>query len=267
MRQELKNIEAQLRKLKKSGVHTSRTAASSRATTPVHDVSPAAIDKALASAAPVPTAGTPYLQSARLVPPPCGGTTGLNKALLAKLHEILGEMNISPHPIPTQKVCDLYDSVRKNILLLLALQKCANQKEGLLQSKRLALGKRTTSTTIVDEETLLGIEPPAAAAKPPSPAPTNVTAAKPPAKAASDATAAVVPSVITTTSSNTPVPAPKATKKAGTTKRKRKSESTKNMSSATAVAAAAAAVVQSTAEEAAAAAEAKPSVKKRTKKS
>jgi DNA methyltransferase 1-associated protein 1 len=62
----------------------------------------------------------------------------------------------------------LYDSVRKDALTLITLQKMVIQKEAQLQNKRLRLAKMGGGGRIVDEEALLGIAPPPA---PPAPAP------------------------------------------------------------------------------------------------
>jgi DNA methyltransferase 1-associated protein 1 len=180
LRKELRLVEAQIRKLKKSGGHilaaaSQRTggvpsAASSR--NPSRSVSPAPptnidaglLDQCFASTAPTPMAGTPYLQSGRLMPPAIGGPLGLNKTTLKRMETLLDELKILPRPLPTKRVCDLYDSVRKDALTLLTLQKMAIQKDAQLQSKRLRLAKMGGGGRVVDEETLLGIAPPPAPA-------------------------------------------------------------------------------------------------------
>lgn len=186
LRKELKHVEAQLRKVKKSGGHilaasngpggaagsgmlnsaaSSRNA--SRATTPVPggaEISPASLDEAFASTAPTPMPQTPYLQSGRLAPPNMGGSAGLNKTLLTRMDAVLEELKVPKRVLPTKRVCDMYDAVRKDILTLLILQKNVLQKEGLVQSKRLKLAKMGGNVRVVDEETLLGIAPPLPAA-------------------------------------------------------------------------------------------------------
>jgi DNA methyltransferase 1-associated protein 1 len=124
-----------------------------------------ALDEYFASTAPVPMSQYPYLQSGRLVPPATGGSSGINKSLLARMNEVLGELNISDRPIPTKRVCDMYDLVRKDVLTLLTLKKMLMQREGQLQSKRLRLSRMGGSMLapedkILDEERLLGIAPP-----------------------------------------------------------------------------------------------------------
>ena len=86
--------------------------------------------------APVPTPGTPYLQSGRLFPPSVKGHSGLNPNTLKQMNAILRELNVPEEPIPTKRNCDLYDGVRKDALTLLILQKIALRKEGELESKR-----------------------------------------------------------------------------------------------------------------------------------
>ena len=200
LRKELKQIEVQLRKLKKSGAHiaaaatsstgimnnvsatTTASQISSRASTPIQfggsggilketvavDVStlPATLDQAFSAttAGPIAMAGTPYLQSCRLLPPGVGDGATINQALLSRMDTVLDELNIPQNPIPTKRVCDVYDTLRKDILTLLILQKDVLQKEGILATKHLHLAKKSGNTNVDDEETLLGIPPP----KPPT---------------------------------------------------------------------------------------------------
>ena len=86
--------------------------------------------------APVPTPGTPYLQSGRLFPPSIENHSHLNKSTLKQMHEILETLSVPKDPIPTQRNCDLYDGVRKDALTLLVLQKMVLRKEGELAGKR-----------------------------------------------------------------------------------------------------------------------------------
>ena len=194
LRKELKIIEAQLRKLKKQGGHilAAATASSpsrigsasssqnpSRSVSPVPGTaiadSPAILDKNFSSTAPTPMPQNPYFQSGRLVPPATGGAAGLNRTLINKMDQTLAELKVPNTPLPTKRVCDLYDSVRKDILLLLTLQKMVMQKEGNLQSKRVKLSKlRGGDRDILDEEALLGIAPP-----PTAPTSTAATSAAP----------------------------------------------------------------------------------------
>ena len=211
LRKELKQIEVQLRKLKKSGAHIAAASAattsmntapttqsSSRASTPIQfggsggggvlkeaalpvdpTTLPTILDHAFATtttAGPIAMAGTPYLQSCRLLPPGIGDGATINHALLSRMDTVLDELNIPQNPIPTKRVCDVYDTLRKDILTLLILQKEVLQKDGILSTKHLHLAKKSGNTHVDDEETLLGIPPP----KPPTPtlrAPSSTTAA------------------------------------------------------------------------------------------
>jgi DNA methyltransferase 1-associated protein 1 len=183
LRKELKQIEAQLRKMKKSGAHiaaaarmnasptaTTTSQSPSRTSTPIQfsindkggvDLStlPSSIDQVF-SAAPIVVAGKPYLQSCRLLPPGIGDGSTINQALLSRMDTVLDELNIPQNPTPTKRVCDLYDTLRKDILTLLILQKEVLQKEGVLASKHLRLAKKSGNTHVSDEEALLGIVPP-----------------------------------------------------------------------------------------------------------
>lgn len=165
IRKELKLVEAQLRKLKKAGRHV--LAAAKGQTQGVGapgggglpGIHPTALDQAFESVAPQPVPQVPYLQSARLVPPATGGSAGINKALLTRMDEILALLKVPSKPLPTKRVCDLYDQVRRDALTLLVCQKQAIQKEGSIQSKRIRLAKLSGENRVIDEETLLGIAP------------------------------------------------------------------------------------------------------------
>lgn len=204
LRKELRTIEAQLRKLKKSGGHLLAAASSgigggagfgglpsaassrnpSRSVSPVNVAESSQIlDQSFASTAPVPMPQNPYLQSGRLVPP-ATGPNGINKSLLSKMDHVLAELHVSSRPLPTKRVCDVYDAVRKDILTLVTLQKLTLQKEGTLQTKRVKLAKLGGTSLPVedaamDEERLLGIAPPPAPAPKPAPAPAAASGAKP----------------------------------------------------------------------------------------
>jgi len=111
--------------------------------------------------APVPTPGTPYLQSARLFPPSVESCTSLNKSTLKQMNAILEELSVPAKPIPTKRNCDLYDGVRKDALTLLILQKMVLRKESELATKKAKLleaktigvgGSESTSTAEVQLE-------------------------------------------------------------------------------------------------------------------
>ena len=213
LRKELREIETNLRKLKKMGGHVLAATGSrmpsgtdswhpSRSATPVPGSAivdnPELLDQSFASTAPQPMAQNPYLQSGRLIPPAAGGNTGVNKTLLSRMQQILTELKIPGRPLPTKQVCDLYDSVRKDILTLITIQKMVLQKEGTLYTKRVKLSKLGAGDgKVLDEEELLGIAPPPI---PPVPAP--VSGAKKTVKA----------STTTTSTSTKPKTSPAGTK-------------------------------------------------------
>ena len=95
--------------------------------------------------APVPTPGTPYLQSARLFPPSVESCTSLNKSTLKQMNAILEELSVPAKPIPTKRNCDLYDGVRKDALTLLILQKMVLRKESELATKKAKLLEAKTT--------------------------------------------------------------------------------------------------------------------------
>ncbi|KAL3786900.1 hypothetical protein ACHAWO_011187 [Cyclotella atomus] len=150
LRAELRAIELQLRKMKKSGKFLvpkgsphSVSAAAAKGDTKTVAERKAELDAYVSTTnnltasflatAPVPTPGTPYLQSGRLFPPALGG--GLNKSTLKQMEDILTELKVK-EPIATKRACDLYDQVRKDALTLLILQKIVLRKEAEVMAKR-----------------------------------------------------------------------------------------------------------------------------------
>jgi DNA methyltransferase 1-associated protein 1 len=161
LREELKLVEAQIRKLKKSGSHLLATAVApvlSRGPSPVPPSGTDAIvgmdmnssfeilNEQFSSSAPTPTAGIPYLQSGRLAPPATGGPLTINKTTLKRMDQILNELSVKDRPLPTNRVCDTYDHVRKGALTLLTLQKIMLKRESEVVNKRLKLEKVAGAT-------------------------------------------------------------------------------------------------------------------------
>jgi DNA methyltransferase 1-associated protein 1 len=233
LRKELILVDAQLRKLKKSGGHLP----AARAVSPMPTVaeSAAILQKSFAASAPTPVAGTPYLQSARQVPPAPG--RGINKNTLKRMDAVLEELNVTGKPLPTKRNCDMYDSVRKDVLTLLSLQKMVMMREGMLQTKRLRLAKMGGGGRIIEEETLLGI------------APTAPPAAPAPPLRKSKSTKPTKPAVTTPKGKAAPTPKPaavvvkpaeseggKGAKRAPATKRKKKPAEPKPATAAASVA-------------------------------
>jgi len=99
------------------------------------------LDSQFSSTAPIPTPGTPYLQSGRLKQPATGGQMAINKTTLKRMEQVLKELNVNDRPVPTKRVCDVYDHVRKGILTLLTLQKAMLKKESEVINRRLRLEK------------------------------------------------------------------------------------------------------------------------------
>lgn len=160
LREELKLVEAQIRKLKKSGGHLLGAAVVpvSRGPSPIPPSSTDAafgmdinssygmLNEQFLSSAPTPTAGIPYLQSGRLAPPSTGGHLAINKTTLKRMDQILNELSVKDRPLPTNRVCDMYDHVRKGALTLLTLQKIMLKRESEVVNKRLKLEKVAGAT-------------------------------------------------------------------------------------------------------------------------
>ena len=163
LRAELKLVETQLRKLKKNGGHImaagKNTPASSRGPSPMplsnqsNDASFAMLDPQFVSSQPVPMSGTPYLQSGRLKDPATGGPMSINKTTLRHMEQILKELKIPDRPLPTKRVCDMYDHVRKASLTLLTLQKAMHKKESEVLARRNRLEK-VAGTAVAKEAQL-----------------------------------------------------------------------------------------------------------------
>jgi len=132
------------------------------------------VDASFNETAPVPTPGTPYLQSGRLFPPNIEGHAKLKKSTLKQMDEILSELGVPKEPIPTKRSCDLFDGVRKDAMTLLILQKMALKKEAELAEKKAKLERRTsraaTTTTTTTQEKGEDEAPKATAAKGSKPA-------------------------------------------------------------------------------------------------
>ena len=138
LRDELKAVEAELRKLKKSAKSAGdgQRAVAGAAIGIGAPGEPLAADplKVLERAQPPP--GQPFLQSARFAIPQqsgAGGVAGLNKGLLHKMTLVLAELNMPDRPVPTKRVCDLYDALRRDVVTMLSLQKVLMKKEEQLK--------------------------------------------------------------------------------------------------------------------------------------
>ncbi len=181
LREELKLIEAQLRRLKKSGRHLmaandgTATATSNPTVTvegsEVVDTSSLIESTTLSFDAPFTSMGkrgVPYLQSSRLGLPIAGGS--LNKTLLKKLELTMQELKVPQRPIATKRVCDATDIAKKSILTLLTLQKIAIQREKDVSLKQQRLLKaqnaaaaakaRASAATGAARDTVMATMPP-----------------------------------------------------------------------------------------------------------
>ncbi|KAJ8599373.1 hypothetical protein CTAYLR_007039 [Chrysophaeum taylorii] len=147
LRDELKAVELESRRLKKSAKQHADAQRAARAAQ--HgDVGHAAQQqqqRAQARAADAvartekatarrPVPGQPYLQSARLRIP--DAPPGLSKGMLRKLALVLDELGVPQRPTPTELACDAYDALRRDIVTLLSLQKLANVKQAELAHLR-----------------------------------------------------------------------------------------------------------------------------------
>lgn len=120
LREELKNIDITLKKMKKSSKEKAilRPIFGDGKSTGI-SIPPPAIEQ--------PQPGKPRLQSTRLVP--LEYTSGISRSLAKKMQLLLNELGAPENPIPTRSVCDLLESVRKNACVLLGLQSALAKKE------------------------------------------------------------------------------------------------------------------------------------------
>ncbi len=202
---------------------------------------PDLLDEFFASTAPVPMPQYPYLQSGRLVPPANGGSEGINKSLLMRMNEVLKELNVPERPLPTKRVCDMYDLVRKDVLTLVTLKKMLMQREGQLQSKRLRLTRMGGSMVapedrVLDEERLLGISPPPKPSSSSAAGTNPATKAKTAKRKSAGGAAAKAKTAAKKATPDTKAASSTAVKKK-TVKRKRKADASKSPSAASSTAA------------------------------
>ena len=64
-----------------------------------------------------------YLRSVRLESESTEATFSVNTKMLQKMHMVLQELGVPARPIPTKRVCDAYDQIRRDILTILAAKK------------------------------------------------------------------------------------------------------------------------------------------------
>lgn len=89
-----------------------------------------------------PQPGKPALQSARLY---LSGSHPIGKTIFQKMHTYLRELNIPEHPMPTKRVCDLVDAIRRDAQVLMTLQNQMKKKDKeATQAKTSGIFKNTT---------------------------------------------------------------------------------------------------------------------------
>ena len=127
LREELKNVDITLKRMKKSSKEKSilrpifGDGKSSGIVIP-----PPAVEQ--------PQPGKPRLQSTRIVP--LEYTVGLSRSLSKKMQLLLNELGAPENPLPTRGVCDLLETVRKDACVLLGLQSALAKKEKELSAMK-----------------------------------------------------------------------------------------------------------------------------------
>jgi hypothetical protein len=91
-----------------------------------------------------PQKNKPCLQSSRLYLVDSNLT--LSKTIITKMNSYLKEMNIPERPIPTKRVCDLVDNIRKSTISLISLHNTIKKKEKDVLTLKTGPIKGTTST-------------------------------------------------------------------------------------------------------------------------
>ena len=77
----------------------------------------------LASALPLLVDAPVYLRSVRLEAESTDASCSIDLKMLQKMHMVLQELGVPARPIPTKRVCDAYDQIRRDILAILAAKK------------------------------------------------------------------------------------------------------------------------------------------------
>jgi hypothetical protein len=87
----------------------------------------ATVTNPLAEMAPSPQINYPCLQSSRLYL--TDNSVPIAKSMVAKMHSYLKELGIPERPVPTKRVCDLIDQIRKDTITLMSLHNTIKKKE------------------------------------------------------------------------------------------------------------------------------------------
>ncbi|CAM9510008.1 unnamed protein product, partial [Discosporangium mesarthrocarpum] len=118
LREELKLIDSQIKKLKQS------TRSSNKAGEELQ-----ALADARKSVGHAPAPGHPYLLSFRLSEKSQTPTQSIGKGLLKKVKTLMADLAVPEHPMASKEVVDLYDHLKRDMITLFSLDKVAQKKE------------------------------------------------------------------------------------------------------------------------------------------
>jgi hypothetical protein len=90
-------------------------------------ITQATVTNPLPDVNPTPQMNRPCLQSSRLFL--SENSLPLAKSMVAKMNSYLKEISIPERPVPTKRVCDLVDQIRKDTLTLISLHNSIKKKE------------------------------------------------------------------------------------------------------------------------------------------
>jgi len=72
--------------------------------------------------------------------------------MLQKVKQLSIDLGLTPRPLPTKTVCDLYDDLRRDMVELFTLQKLGRQKEVLLEG----LKEGQAESVVLGRQAMLG---------------------------------------------------------------------------------------------------------------
>lgn len=142
LKEELKNVDAALKRLKKMNKLPKATSTSSKSPPPI------------TMTYNTPSVGTPCLQSARLV----GADrvqTGLAKSTVKKVCMMMKELGVPDKLLATKDICDTYENIQRDIVSLLSLHNTIAKKEKDLHGVKQSLGVSKRSQVVVPHAKLL----------------------------------------------------------------------------------------------------------------
>jgi len=159
LREELKNIDAQIKKFAKKDKPVGRPAggggggggagAGGAGGVPPPMTAAQLINLAITAGTnsmsmyEQPKPGKPLLQSSRLVPP-AESNTQLSKSFMKKLTWLLKEIGLPEKPLATRAVCDLFDEIKKDAVVLVSLQTAVSKKGKKVDILQTRLKKSST---------------------------------------------------------------------------------------------------------------------------